>query len=198
MFSFQNKQRALVTAGIALLVLLSPVAAFAGGGGDGASALVTTAIFHLINLVALVGAVIYLARGQVRKALEDRKKQITSDLEEAKRLREEARALLEKYDHQLATLDNERDAILTEYRQIGEAERDRIIKEAQGQADKMAKDAERTIEGEVARARTALESEVVRLAAGMAERMIVEKMSAERDNKLIEHYLSDLEQELQA
>lgn len=198
MFSFQNKQRALVTAGIALLVLLSPAAAFAGGGGDGASGLVTTAIFHLINLVALVGAVIYLARGQVRKALEDRKKQITSDLEEAKRLREEARALLEKYDHQLATLDSDRDAVLAEYRQIGEAERDRIIKEAQSQADKMAQDAERTIEGEVARARTALESEVVRLAAGMAERMIVEKMSAERDNKLIEHYLSDLEQELQA
>jgi F-type H+-transporting ATPase subunit b len=134
-----TKMARRIGAALALATLLTPSVAFAAGGGD--SEIVKTAIFHLINMVALVAIVIYFARTPMRRFLKDRKSQVTSELEEARRLHEEAKALLAGYESQIANLDEERKAILSEYKEIGEAERDRIIAAAKRQAEKIATDA---------------------------------------------------------
>ena len=135
------------------LCVSSPAWALASGDGHGS--LGTTAVFHAINLIALVGVVVYFARGPVSKMLVERKAQVTAELEEARRLHEEARALLSQYEGRLARLDEEKSQILSDYRQLGEAERDRIVAEAKRQAEKIGKDAELTVQGEVRRARAA-------------------------------------------
>lgn len=195
MTKLSKRAASLATGAVALA---APTVAMAAGGGEGEGHILTTAIFHAINLIALVGIAIYFARKPFQGFLADRKKQITADLEEARRLREEARALLEKYDAQLAGLEAEKESVLAEYREVGEAERDRIITAARKQADKIAADAEKTIETELARARTALEAEVVRLATELAEEALRKQLDARAQDKLVDNYLGDLERELQA
>ncbi len=179
---------------VALVVtMLVPAVAFAAGDGG----LVKTAIFHLINLVLLLGVAIYFVRAPLNRFLKDRKEQITADLEAAKKLHEEARAMLDKYGEQLSGLEAEKEQVLREYRELGESERDRIIEAAQNQADKITADAQRTVDNELTRAKVALEAEVMELATQMAEDMIKERMNANSQTKLIDGYLGELERQMQ-
>jgi F-type H+-transporting ATPase subunit b len=130
--------------------------------------------------------------------LVERKAQVTAELEEARRLHEEARALLSQYEGRLARLDAEKSQILSDYRQLGEAERDRIITEAKRQAEKIGKDAELTVQGEVRRARAALEREVVELASGMAEERLRQRLDAREQGALFDAYLTEIERDLRA
>ncbi len=190
MNTFKNKRSLLVA--ILVCILTAPSVAWAGGGDVG-----TTALFHLINLVALVGVIVYFARGPVQKMLAERKAQVTFELEEAKRLHEEARALLSKYDSQLSQLDTERNAILEEYRALGQSEKTRILDEAGRQAEKITRDAQLQVENEVRRARQALEGEVIKLATDMAEDTMRTRLDANTQANLFDGYLSDMERGLQ-
>lgn len=181
--------------GVAAVLLLVPSVAFAAGDE---SEIVKTTIYHLINLVALLAVAIHFGRKPVSRFLKERKAKVTAELEAARKLHEEARALVAQYESQIKGLDAEKAAILTEYREIGEAERDKIIAAARRQSEKLAKDAERTVESEIARAKSALEAEVVRLASEMAEKAICEKLDAGRQSKLIDDYINNLEGVLQA
>jgi F-type H+-transporting ATPase subunit b len=181
----------LGAAAAAAVTLAAPALALAGEGGhdDGVTKM---AIFHAINLIALVGVVVYFVRKPLGEMLTQRKLQITKDLEEAKRLHEEARGLLERYDAQLRSLDAERSQVLAEYRQMGETERDRIVADAQRQAEKIRTDAEQTVQNEIRKAREALEAEVVQIAVGMAEERLKERLDAGAQARLLDAYLEDL------
>ncbi len=178
------------------LLVSWPALALAGEGGDGE--LIKTTIFHLINLVALLAGVIYVARGPLSSYLKARKARVMSDIEEARRLHEEARALVDRYEAQIAGLDAERAQILNEYKEIGKAERERIMAAAHKQAAKMTADAERTVALEIQRAKDVLQAEVVRLAAQMAEASIREKLDASRQSRLVDDYIKVLEGSIQA
>jgi len=180
-----------------LLVVLTPALAFASDEGSDASFL-TTAAFQLANLLLLFGVGYYFGRRPFAKFLADRKENVTRELDEAHKLHEEAHNALAGYRGKLDALDTERDAILAEYRQMGEKERDRIIDEARTQADKIARDARLTIDSEVNRAKAALETEVVNLASSMAETALREKLDRNKQKALVDTYLVDLEQQFKA
>lgn len=188
----RNGRRALFAATTAL-VTTTPALAMAGGGGS----IGVTAAFHAVNLVVLVGAIIYFARGPVRNMLAERKKQVTADLEEAKRLREEAREMLSKYEAKLSGLDAECNKIVAEYEEMGKSERDRIIKDAKRQAEKIKADAELTIKNDIRNAREALESEMVQLAADLAEKQLRASLDDKAQANLFDGFLADIERQAQ-
>jgi F-type H+-transporting ATPase subunit b len=175
---------------LTLVTLLTPSVAFAAGGD---SEIVKTAIFHLINLVALLAIVIYFVRKPMARFLQDRKSKVTSELEEARKLHEEAKALLEEYGTQIANLNEECASILREYKKMGVAEREKIIAAAKRQAEKIALDAESTMATEIARAKEELETEVLRLATEMAESAMKEMLNTSVQTKLIDDYINNLE-----
>jgi F-type H+-transporting ATPase subunit b len=177
---------------VVLAILLTPTVALAAGDN---SALITTTIFHAINLAILIGLLVAFARKPLNKFLADRKAKVTSDLEEAARLREEASALLAKYETQVSGLDAERDKILADYRRMGETERDRIIAAANKEADRIARDTETAMTQEITRAKVALEAEVVELAGQIAERTLREQLDARGHAKLVDSYLAGLDAE---
>lgn len=186
-----NKHRVLL-GGTLLMAMTTPSVALAGGGSIG-----TTSIFHAINLVALLALVIYFARKPMQTMLAERKAQVTSELEEARRLHEEAREMLASYESRLSGLETEKAAILQEYRELGQAEKERIVAEAKRQAEKLTKDAELTVQSEIQRARHALEAEVVQLATDLAEEKLRQKLDAGAQARLFDAYLADMEREIQ-
>jgi F-type H+-transporting ATPase subunit b len=186
-----NKHRVLL-GGTLLAAMTTPSVAFAAGGSVG-----TTSIFHAINLVALLALLIYFARKPMQKMLAERKAQVTSELEEARRLHEEARQMLANYESRLSGLEVEKAAILKEYKDLGQAEKERIVAEAKRQAEKITKDAEMTVQGEIQRARHALEAEVVQLATDLAEEKLRQRLDAGAQARLFDAYLADMEREIQ-
>lgn len=181
----------------ALLVTALPSVAFAEGGA-GEPDFLTTAVFQALNLAILFGLGFYFGRQPFSNFLKERRERVTRELEEAKKLHEEARANLADYKRRLDALDGQRDKLLKEYQTMGEKERDRLIEEAQRQADKILRDAQSTVDGEIKRARASLEAEAVNLATAMAEQAIREKMNRDAQKHLVDAFLSDLEHQIEA
>lgn len=150
--------------------------------------------FHAVNLAILLAGFVYFARRPLQRALENRADAVGREIAEAARLQAEAKALLDTYEGKLAQLEAEGAELLRLYREEGEAEKARMLAEAQTEADRIRREAQRAAETEVARARARLEAEVVDLAIDAATRTIAEKMTAADHRRLTADYLSRLEE----
>ena len=107
----------------------------------------------LVALILFFVLIAYLkVPGLVTKGLDDRSDKIRNDLEEARRLREEAQQLLAEYQRK---------------RKEAEQEAESIIAAAKHEAEAMAKDAEQKTEDYIAR-RTALAEQKIAQAEGQA------------------------------
>ena len=74
--------------------------------------LVQDAIILAVNIFILFLLGSYLLFNPVRKLLEDRRNKVQSDIDEARKNREEAEALKAQYDEQLKNADKDADKIL--------------------------------------------------------------------------------------
>jgi len=109
--------------------------------------------FSLVGLVIFLGLVIYLkAPGMVAKNLDERGEKVRDELEEARKLREEAQALLAEYQRK---------------RKDAEAEAEGIVAAAKREADAFTKEATRKTEDFVKR-RTALAEQKIEQAEASA------------------------------
>ncbi|MEL6179212.1 MAG: ATP synthase F0 subunit B [Myxococcota bacterium] len=196
----RSSTRRALAAVVAGAVLILPTLAMAAGGegGDEAGHILHLFIFHFINMGLLVGAVIYFARKPFQKFLADRKTRVTAELEEARKLHEEARSMLDDYQSKLDGLENERQELLNEYRALGEAERDRIIAEAEARAERIREEAELTVAQEIASAKAALEAEVLTLASDLAEKAMRKELTTTQHKALVDGFLNDLEEQASA
>jgi F-type H+-transporting ATPase subunit b len=128
----------------------------------------------------------------ITQALDDRALAIKSELDEARRLREEAEKLLADYQKRHADAEKEAAAIIDNARRESEAlatETRRSLKEGLERRAKMAED-------KIARAEAQAVAEVrgtaVDLAVTAAERMLAEKMSGAGGTGMIEQSIKDL------
>ncbi|AEQ50557.1 F0F1 ATP synthase subunit B [Pelagibacterium halotolerans] len=104
-----------------------------------------------IALLIFFGIVIYFkVPGFVTKALDSRIARIEADLDEAKRLREEAQALLAEYERK---------------RKAAEGEAEEIVAAAQEEAERMTAEAEAALEDMVARRTKAVEDKIAQAEA---------------------------------
>ena len=128
----------------------------------------------------------------VNKALDERAAVIKAELDEARRLREEAEKLLADYQKKHAAADDEAKSIIDNARREAEAlaaETRKSLKEGLERRTKMAED-------KIARAEAQAVSEVrgtaVDLAVAAAERMLAEKMAGAGGTGMIEQSIRDL------
>jgi F-type H+-transporting ATPase subunit b len=184
-----NPVKLAALVGCALLLVAEPAFAATGEGhGFPWVAFVTS----LINL-AIFAAIIYKFAGAgITEFFKNRRETLVQDLEEARKLREEADARLEEYTARLDSLEAERKRLLEEYHDQGEREKKRIIADAKHQVEKMRADAEITIDQEVKKAIANLERQVVDLAVGMTEKMTRDKLDASSQKSLVDSYVSEL------
>lgn len=180
---------------LTVAMMLWPVVAMAAGGGHGDEG------HHFpwghfaaswVNFAIFLGILWKFALPPIQKYFAERRESLLENLNEAKRLREEAAARLAEYESKLDALDTERQALLDEYREQGEREKDRIIEDTTRQVEKLRVDAERVIEQEVKKAKAALEARAVEQAMKIAQEEAVKKLSSGGQNKLVTRYIEDL------
>jgi F-type H+-transporting ATPase subunit b len=134
--------------------------------------------------------------GMITKALDDRAAGIKTEIADARRLREEAEALLADYKRKHAEADAEAKAIIDTAKREAEAlaaEARRNLKEGLERRTKMAED-------KIARAEAQAVAEVrsasVDIATSASERLLAEKMAGSSGHSLIDQSIRDLKSRL--
>lgn len=134
--------------------------------------------------------------GMITKALDDRAAGIKADIEEARRLREEAEKLLADYKRKHADAETEAKLIVDNARREAEAmaaEAQRNLKDGIERRTKLAED-------KIARAEAQAVSEVraasVDVATSAAERLLAERMAGTGGSGLVDQTIRDLKGKL--
>jgi F-type H+-transporting ATPase subunit b len=128
----------------------------------------------------------------VMKALDERSRNIQGKLEQAERDRAEAADLLERYRQQIDGAQAEADRIVAEGHRRGEEVRQDIITRAEEDAARRITRAETQIAAERDRAVADVRRDVGQLAVTLAERIIGEQMTADRQQQMVDRFTDEL------
>lgn len=146
-----------------------------------------------VNFVLWLAIVIFLARGPVSEFLKNRRLSVEEGLVEARQLKEAAEAKYADYSERLERLDQELEKLRSEMVQAGEAERDRIIDEAEARAARMRADTKFVIEQQMKQLRADLTREAIEAAVAAAEKALTEQVAEADQTRLAQDYLDGLE-----
>ena len=129
-------------------------------------------------------------------AIKSREDGIREDLEEARRQREEAEAILQKHQEMLAGAEEEAHRLLKENQQLAEKTRQELLKRAREESDKLLEKAKSEIEREKESALASLKAEVADLAIGAAEKIILQSLDKNKQKTIVEEYMKSMPKSL--
>jgi F-type H+-transporting ATPase subunit b len=155
-----------------------------------------TNVWFLIALIVFFAAVGRLLWRQITRMLDGRRDSIKSQLEEAKRLREEAQAMLADYERRLQDADQEAENIRKGAREQAQqlrAAAERDLEESIARQERMA--SEKIAQAE-ASAIQEVRDRAVSIAVSAAQLAIQENLSQGDDRKIIDQAIQDLPQRL--
>ena len=150
-------------------------------------------IFSVINFILFLILLYVLALPKAKNFFVDRSKKIRQALEEALKAKTLAEQKLGEYQAKLNALDREVQEIKAAVQQEGEAEKARIITDAEKDAESIKKQAHIIAEHEVQKAKAELQREVARLSLERAEKLIREKINADDQIRLVKDYINNIE-----
>lgn len=145
-----------------------------------------------INFAVLLGIYYYFGRKPVAEALKKRRENIAKQIEEADRIKTEALARAEKYQAQLGSLDIEAEQTKKAIRATGEADRERVLREADEKAARLEREAEALLDAERKQAKRDLYEEAVEAAVVKAEALLRAKLTQADHDRLAEDFLAQL------
>ena len=172
------------------LEILSYVITAAGEPSEFNTAFV---IKHALNLIILVGIIVYFARIPIKGALEKRRANMSREIDEAKKSIEIAKQHYEEYNEKLSGLENEINSLKESISKLGETEKDEIITQARHTCELIKKDSKDTIELEAFRAKQEIQEEVVKNSLETAEKLIKEKMGDSYNSKAVDNLIKQIE-----
>lgn len=132
----------------------------------------------------------------VTKLLDERAALIRKELDEARRLRDEAQDLLADYQRKQRAADDEAKAIIDEARREAEAIKAESAKNLKEMLDRRTRVAEEKIARAEAQAVSDVRATAVDLAMRASERIIKLKMTPEQSASMVEQSISDLKGKL--
>jgi F-type H+-transporting ATPase subunit b len=122
-----------------------------------------------------------------------REKRIQDSLDEAKRTREEAAALLATQREELATAKLEAQTVIADAKNAAEHVRSDILDRARGEQESLLVRAKQEIERERERAVESIRREAVDLALAAAGKLIDQRLDSDADRKLVTDFLGRAE-----
>jgi len=143
--------------------------------------------WSLAALIIFIGLVLYLkVPGRVTKSLDERADRISTELDEARKLREEAQALLASYQRKQREAQAEADDIV----EAAQSEAKRLIEETRADIAAQLERRTKLAEEKIAQAETQAMAEVQAVAADTAvdaaRAIIGQKIDAGADAKLVD------------
>lgn len=145
-----------------------------------------------LNWLVLVSLIVVFAKKQLPAALKKRKASIVSGMEEAGRVKAQAESRLNELEDKLSHVDEEIERIKAEMQRSGEAERERILREADERRQRLERDAARLIETELEGAKDQLRREVVDAALQQATEEVSRQLTAQDQQSLFDEALGSL------
>ena len=151
----------------------------------------------MIAFIGFVALLIYYGVPRaVGKALDDRATAIRADLDEARRLRDEAHALLADYQRRSREAEDETKTILEQAKREGEALAAETRKNLQESVERRTKLAEEKIERAEAQALSDVHTAAVESAIAVAEKILKSRVAGATADTLIENGIRDLDGKL--
>lgn len=150
-----------------------------------------------VAFLLFVGLAIYLkAPGMLAKLLDERAEKIRKDLEEARRLRDEAEKLFADYEAKSKAARQEADAIIAQARATAEREA-KTAEAALAQAlDRRVKTAEAKIAQAEAQAVAEVRTAAIEVAIDAARKVVADSLGPDDATRLIDRAISDLNRQL--
>lgn len=143
-------------------------------------------VWVLLGLFGFIGILVYMkVPGMVVKALDSRAAKIRDELEEARKLREEAEALLAEYKDKTGNAEAEAEAIITQARREAEA----LSQEAKVRIEDYVTRRTRAVEQRIAQAESQAVAEVrnraIDVAAAAAGELLAERAKGTGGDELV-------------
>ncbi|TVQ90420.1 MAG: hypothetical protein EA397_12600 [Deltaproteobacteria bacterium] len=152
-------------------------------------------VWHLMNLLILVGGLVFLARKGIKAALKDRSTAVQKELDESAEVQAEAQGRYEELEQRLAGFEDEVATMKSEAAKAIEAEKAAALQRARETADRIRQSAERTILDEQHKATKVLRAEAVQLAVELAERTLTAELSEDDRKRLASDFLQTIRAE---
>lgn len=144
----------------------------------------------MITFLVLVVLFYVFAGKKVGDYLQSRRREIEENLAEAQRKKAEAEAVRAEYADRLERMGEELERIKTEMVKAGEAERDRIIADAEHRAAAMRRDTQFQIDQKFKQLRDDLSEETVQAAIAAAHTLLASEATMSDQTRLAEDYLN--------
>jgi F-type H+-transporting ATPase subunit b len=181
------------------LAMSAPVLASEGAesGAKGGTALITPEIglifWTLVTFLVLLFILSKFAWGPIIKAMNAREDGIKSDLDNARKEREDAQRLVEEHRNLLNQARRERAEAVEAGRRDAERLKAEILEDARKQREQLMKQAEGQIQSGLRQARAELKGEAADLAIRAASRLMGKNLDDGTQRRLVEDYLTELE-----
>lgn len=146
-------------------------------------------LWRTMNFAALVVILVKFLAKPIASALHIRQVSIKDQFEDLGARKAEAEKIYREFENKLSEIDKEATTIIENAIAQGEAEKERILAEANRAADDIKRQAEMAIQHEIAQAKMQLREEVANQAVAVAEQLIAKNLQQDDQVKLVDDYL---------
>jgi len=153
----------------------------------------TASAWQVANFLILLTVLYYLAKGPAKDYLVKRRETIANDIMEAQKKLEDLEKRYEEVKYRFSWIEDEIEAIDSQFRKETEAERARMMQEAKKQIERIKNEAEFTAKQEIKSAQARLKEEAINKAMKIAEEILRKKITAQDQIRLFEEYLKEVE-----
>ena len=159
--------------------------------------LATPEFWVLVSFVLFIGLLVYLkVPGKVAVMLDERAARISKELEEARKLREEAQGLLAEYERKRRNAEKEAEAIIVQAREEAEAFAVETRQKLTETVERRGRMAEEKIAQAEAQAVKEVRAAAAELAIAAATRIIAEEVKGAKADQLVEVSIANLKDRL--
>jgi F-type H+-transporting ATPase subunit b len=133
------------------------------------------------------------AFGPIQKLIDERRERIRQSVEEADRVRDEARALLEEHKALIGQARSDAENILAEARRIADSQREQMRAETEEERQRRLTETERQLDQAKVQIFNELREEVGRLSVEAAEKITRKSLTDADQQRLIDEALAEID-----
>lgn len=145
---------------------------------------------NLINLLIIIGVLVYFGKNSLGKTLSDRKAQIEAAIKEAEQRKEKAAAALAEQQQKLAQAKTEASRILSEAEERADAVRASVLAQAEEDIQRMKAAAAQDLSSQQDRVLNELRQRIAVLAMQRAEEHLKSQMNDDAQRQLVDRSIA--------
>ncbi|MCA1926877.1 MAG: ATP synthase F0 subunit B [Calditerrivibrio sp.] len=175
-----------------LFALLVPIFSIASGGGNDSGNLFMGFVWRSIVFVVFVYILIRFLKSPLLGALDKRSEDIKTAIDDAVKARQDAESELNEYKTKIASMNKELEEMKERAFKVAEAEKVKIINDAEQAVEKLRQFAESLIESDLMRAKDELKRYTFNLARKIAEEKLIAELDDAKHEAVVKDYIKKI------